>query len=262
MRNAHPTPVSEFKFVCPVCGQHIKCESWRSNTVMECPTCFQKITVPQAPETDDPKFIITGTKVIKRSRSTPPVDSGAATPPARSSLLPGIAVGILLCALVAAAFAFRGIIFKSAPAGTNAGNDISASGSSSVPAPGKLAGTVFGYRIDSNEVVFVFEPAVFGVQIATNARVHVAGDFNQWLDANAGALRNPAPAWQMRRVADDRYELHRQLTDFNGQPQWQFKFVVNLNQWIDVPNTALNRTASEPVNLTLSIPDTPGAPPR
>jgi len=259
MWNAHPTPVSEFKFVCPVCGQHIKCESWRSNTVMECPTCFQKITVPQAPETDDPKFIITGTKVVKRPHSTTPADPGATPPPARNSLLPGIAVGILFCALVAAALAFRGIIFKSAPAVTNATNDSSASGVPPVPAPGKSATTVFGYRVDSNEVVFVFEPAAFGVQIATNARVHVAGDFNQWLGANAGALRNAAPAWQMRRVADDRYELHRQLTDFYGQPQWQFKFVVNLSQWIDVPNSALNRTASQPVNLTLSIPDTPGA---
>ena len=254
MWNAAQTAVSEFKFVCPVCGQHIKCESWRSNTVMECPTCFQKITVPQAPETDDPKFIITGTKVVRRPRSTASADSGAATPPARNSLLPGIAVGVLLCVVVAAAFAFHGMIFKSPPAGTNAANETSAPGTPPMPMPGKSTATVFGYRVDSNEVVFVFEPAVFGVQIATNARVHVAGDFNQWLGASAGTLRNPAPAWQMRRVADDRYELRRQLADFSGQPQWQFKFVVNLNQWIDVPNTALNRTTGQPVNLTLTIP--------
>jgi len=259
MWNAHRRPVSEFKFVCPVCGQHIKCESWRSNTVMECPTCFQKITVPQAPETDDSKFIITGTKVIKRHHSTAPADSGAATPPTRSSLLPGIVVGILLCAVVALAFALRGKFSKSPPAGTNVGNETSTFGMPPVPASGKSAATVFGYHFESNEVVFVFEPAVFGVQIATNARVHVAGDFNQWLGASAGSLRNPAPAWQMRRVADDHYELHRQLADFYGQPQWQFKFVINLNQWIDVPNTARNRTASQPVNLTLDIPAQPGA---
>ncbi|MGA2278773.1 MAG: hypothetical protein ABSG80_00565 [Verrucomicrobiota bacterium] len=58
--------MNEFKFVCPVCGQHMKCDSSQSGTVMECPTCFQKITAPQAPETDDPKFIITGTKVGER----------------------------------------------------------------------------------------------------------------------------------------------------------------------------------------------------
>ena len=55
--------MSEFKYACPVCGQHIKCDSSQVGTVMECPTCFQKITVPQAPDTDDQKLIITGTKV-------------------------------------------------------------------------------------------------------------------------------------------------------------------------------------------------------
>ena len=250
--------MSEFKFVCPVCGQHIKCESWRSNTVMECPTCFQKITVPQAPETDDPKFIITGTKVIRRPRSTAPVDSGAATPPAKNSLVPGIALGILLCALVAAAFVFRGMIFKSAPAGTNAVNQ--STGTPPSPAPDKAAATVVGYRVDANEVVFVFEPAAFGLQIATNALVHVAGDFNQWLGASAGKLRNPAPAWQMQRVADNCYELHKPLADFHQRPQWEFKFVVNLGQWIEVPATALNRSAGQPVNLTLTIPEKPGGP--
>jgi len=227
---------------------------------MECPTCFQKITVPQAPETDDPKFIITGTKVVRRPRSTASVDSGAATTPAKNSLLPGIAVGILLCAVVAAAFAFREIIFKSAPTGTNAVNNTSASGTLAGPVSANSPATVFGYRVDSNEVVFVFEPAAFGVQIVTNARVHVAGDFNQWLGASAGTIRNPAPAWQMQRVADNRYELPKALTDFYERPQWEFKFVVNLSQWIEVPSTALNRSTGQPVNLTLTIPEKPGEP--
>jgi len=228
---------------------------------MECPTCFQKITVPQAPEDDDPKFIITGTKVVRRPRSTASVDSGAANPPAKSSLLPGIVLGILLCAVLAAAFAFRGIIFKPAPAGTNAVNDTSTSGTLSNPAPGNSTATVLGYHVDSNEVVFVFEPAAFGVQIATNARVQVAGDFNQWLGASAGTIRNPAPAWQMQRVADNRYELRKPLADFYGRPQWEFKFVVNLSQWIEVPSTASNRTTGQPMNLTLAVPERPGAPP-
>jgi hypothetical protein len=120
---------------------------------------------------------------------------------------------------------------------------------------------VLGYRVDSDEVVFVFEPAAFGVQIAADARVDVAGDFNQWLDASDGKIHNPAPAWQMQRVAGDRYELHKQLADFHQRPQWEFKFVVNLSQWIEVPGTALNRTTGQPVNLTLTIPEKPGEPP-
>jgi DNA-directed RNA polymerase subunit RPC12/RpoP len=58
--------MSEFKYACPVCGQHMMCDSSQSGTVMECPTCFQKITAPQAPASDDTKFIITGTKKSER----------------------------------------------------------------------------------------------------------------------------------------------------------------------------------------------------
>ena len=59
--------MSEFKYACPVCGQHIRCDSTQSGTTMECPTCFQKIVAPQAPATTDTKFIITGTKAGRTS---------------------------------------------------------------------------------------------------------------------------------------------------------------------------------------------------
>ncbi|HUC83672.1 MAG TPA: DUF1349 domain-containing protein, partial [Candidatus Acidoferrales bacterium] len=62
--------MSEFKYACPVCGQHIKCDSSQAGTVMECPTCFQKITVPQAPTGEDQKFILTGTKVDDKRPTT------------------------------------------------------------------------------------------------------------------------------------------------------------------------------------------------
>ena len=251
--------MSEFKYACPVCGQHIKCDSSQSGTVMECPTCFQKITVPQAPATGDSKFIITGTKVGERPVPAASGDSGATTAPEKHFPLAAFAVIVLLCAAAAAAaFVFYGGIFKPAPTRTNTTNDAAASGAVSNPPPTNASAKVFGYRVDSNEVVFVFEPAVFGVQIATNAQVYVAGDFNQWLGASDGRIHNPLPVWQMQRVADDRYELHMKLADFQQRPQWEFKFVVNLNQWIDVPSTALNRTTSEPVNLTLTIPEKPG----
>jgi DNA-directed RNA polymerase subunit RPC12/RpoP len=253
--------VSEFKYACPVCGQHIKCDSSQAGTQMECPTCFQKIIVPQSPSVDDPKFIITGTRVGERPVPAASADSRAATPPEKNSLVAGIAFVILLCAAVAAVFVFRGIIFKSAPTGTNAVNNTHASGTPPSPAPGGPAATVLGYRVDADEVVFVFEPEAFGVQIAADAEVHVAGDFNQWLGASGGKIHNPAPAWQMQRVAGSRYELHKKLANFDQRPQWEFKFVVNLSQWIDVPNTALNRTAGEPVNLTLTIPEKSGESP-
>ena len=108
--------MSEFKYACPVCGQHIKCDSSQSGTTMECPTCFQKITAPQASKTDDPKFIITGTKVGERPIPAVVADSGAVPTPApqENSSLPTIVFIGLLCAAAVALFAFHGRIFKSA----------------------------------------------------------------------------------------------------------------------------------------------------
>jgi len=49
--------MSEFKFACPVCGQHITADSSLSGSKLECPTCYRKIIVPQAP-TAQSKFIL------------------------------------------------------------------------------------------------------------------------------------------------------------------------------------------------------------
>jgi F5/8 type C domain len=125
--------MSEFKYACPVCGQHMKCDSSQSGTVMECPTCFQKITAPQAPATDDPKFIITGTKVGERPVPAVSANSGVAIAPPKDSPVAGIAFVILLCAVVAGVFVFRGVIFKPAPTATNTVTN--APGAPSNPAP-------------------------------------------------------------------------------------------------------------------------------
>jgi DNA-directed RNA polymerase subunit RPC12/RpoP len=109
--NVSATAMSEYKYACPVCGQHMMCDSSQAGTVMECPTCFQKITAPQAPATDDTKFIITGTKVGERPIPKILADRSTAIPAAKSFPL-GLVV--LLLALVAAGagiFAYRGKIF-------------------------------------------------------------------------------------------------------------------------------------------------------
>lgn len=58
--------MSEFKFACPVCGQHITADSTASGKPLECPTCFQKMIAPQAPLSGDPKLILSGSKVPTR----------------------------------------------------------------------------------------------------------------------------------------------------------------------------------------------------
>jgi hypothetical protein len=51
----------EFKFACPVCGQHITAAAAASGGQVDCPTCFRKIIVPQAPASEDTKFILSAT---------------------------------------------------------------------------------------------------------------------------------------------------------------------------------------------------------
>ena len=90
--------MSEFKYACPVCGQHIRCDSSQAGSVMDCPTCFQKITVPQAPTAGDQKFIITGSKVTKRRRSVPAEDGGIVAPPKKSPVAAAFLIGLVILA--------------------------------------------------------------------------------------------------------------------------------------------------------------------
>jgi predicted RNA-binding Zn-ribbon protein involved in translation (DUF1610 family) len=119
--------MSEFKFACPVCGQHITADSSTSGGQIDCPTCFQKIVVPQAPASDDTKFILSASQVAKPRPTSADIASqlGAIQRPARRSSAPAVAaLLLLLCAAGAALFLLRDRIFKSsrppATAGTNA----------------------------------------------------------------------------------------------------------------------------------------------
>jgi DNA-directed RNA polymerase subunit RPC12/RpoP len=107
--------MSEFKFACPVCGQHITADSSNSGGHIACPTCFQKIIVPQAPTSTDPKFILSAAQVGKPR----PVgiangdEMGGAHIDHRKSLIATIALIVIVGAAGGATFAFRDKIFKS-----------------------------------------------------------------------------------------------------------------------------------------------------
>ena len=88
-----PPDMSEFKFACPVCGQHIKCDSSQAGTVMDCPTCFQKINVPQAPAGEGQKFILTGTQVTDKPVFTRGLEGPAAV---ATKKFPAAAVAFLV----------------------------------------------------------------------------------------------------------------------------------------------------------------------
>ena len=91
--------MSEFKFACPVCGQHMQCDSSQGGTVMECPTCFQKITAPQAPSSDEQKFILTGTKLGQRGTGGTPLEQRQFAP-AKPANFPERIVIVIVIVLV------------------------------------------------------------------------------------------------------------------------------------------------------------------
>jgi regulation of enolase protein 1 (concanavalin A-like superfamily)/DNA-directed RNA polymerase subunit RPC12/RpoP len=93
--------MSEFKYACPVCGQHIKCDSSQAGTVMECPTCFQKIVVPQAPENEDQKFILTGTRLEDEKKTTTLAEAAGRAPRGAGRKFPVAAIIFILALLVA-----------------------------------------------------------------------------------------------------------------------------------------------------------------
>lgn len=103
--------MSEFKYACPVCGQHIKCDSSQTGTVMDCPTCFQKITVPQAPAGDDQKFILTGSQVSEKPVAPPLIDRPAVVETGNKiSGVLGVALILIFMGVTAAAIYWVTII--------------------------------------------------------------------------------------------------------------------------------------------------------
>ena len=104
--------MSEFKYACPVCGQHIKCDSSQSGSVMECPTCLQKIVAPQAPSSPDQKFILSGRRLGDGSLTQ--ILARPLPAPARSPFpLAAVALVVLLIGTATAAVVFRDQLFKS-----------------------------------------------------------------------------------------------------------------------------------------------------
>ena len=96
--------MSEFKFACPVCSQHITSDSSASGTQIECPTCFQKLVVPQ-PAAADQKLILTATQAgAKRTTQAEAIAEAASRPRSRNRALPISSIALFLLLVGAAAF--------------------------------------------------------------------------------------------------------------------------------------------------------------
>src|SRR6185369_10351608 len=94
--------MGEFKFACPVCGQHITADTSASGSQLECPTCYRKIVVPQAP-TEGQKFILSAAEANKpRPNHLPQASSQFSRAQEKKPVLLFV-VGIVLIAGIAAA---------------------------------------------------------------------------------------------------------------------------------------------------------------
>lgn len=105
--------MSEFKFACPVCGQHIECGSDKGGTQMECPTCYRKIVVPQVCAGGASPLLIRGTQVSTR----PPIrvagaDLSDVRGGGRRFPLAAVALVLVLGAVAAGAYIFRDQLTK------------------------------------------------------------------------------------------------------------------------------------------------------
>lgn len=103
--------MSEFKFACPVCGQHITCDSGSSGSSMACPTCFRNLVVPAASVPGASTLVLSASEV--QTRTTPlPGNGGARDVPKKEFPWAALALGLVVCMAATAAFVFRARILS------------------------------------------------------------------------------------------------------------------------------------------------------
>jgi hypothetical protein len=108
--------MSEFKFACPICGQHITADSKDTGSQISCPTCYRKIVVPSAPATDDPKFVLSASEANKPRPASTPQFEGYQKAPEKTPFPIGLIVLLVFaCGAAATLFALRGKIFHPKP---------------------------------------------------------------------------------------------------------------------------------------------------
>lgn len=57
-------PMSDFKFACPMCNQHIRCDTSYIGTQTKCPACQNAIIIPPPPPVPLPKLSISNPQTV------------------------------------------------------------------------------------------------------------------------------------------------------------------------------------------------------
>ncbi len=111
-------PMSEFKFACPVCGQHITVPSSSSGKTMNCPTCFRPIVIPQAPAGNDSKLLLSAAEPAQPRPTSAVPDLGPLRHSrSRGSIVAVIISIVLIGAAATAVYSFRMTILRALGAG-------------------------------------------------------------------------------------------------------------------------------------------------
>jgi hypothetical protein len=128
-------------------------------------------------------------------------------------------------------------------------------------APVATESGIVGYKINSGEVVFRFDPSLYSHvtrndngqwQTIENIKidnVSVAGDFNNW----------SMSSWKLQLRENGLFEYSVPLQDFRQREEWIFKFVINEFYWVEPPKNALNKAptgyhgANRSFNLILRV---------
>jgi predicted RNA-binding Zn-ribbon protein involved in translation (DUF1610 family) len=168
--------MSDFKFACPVCGQHLTADSRISGGQIACPTCFQKIVVPQAPTVPDTKLILSAAQVGKPRPSS--LEVAADLGPLRHSRpwrgpARALATVLVVAAAGALLWAGRGRLFHPNP-NAHPTQDLAAA-RSIYPIPTNLVWT-----LDLTDVVIPELPAV--------GRIHGGGFLCEQVSLQQGKL--------------------------------------------------------------------------
>jgi hypothetical protein len=62
--NRNPTIMSDYKFSCPHCSQHLSCDESGCGRQIQCPTCNHLIAIPFSAEK-----LVAGHKTVERGRT-------------------------------------------------------------------------------------------------------------------------------------------------------------------------------------------------
>lgn len=102
----------------------------------------------------------------------------------------------------------------------------------------------YGYRLISDQVVFTYQ---FNrkLDLTSLKSITVAGSFNDW---------NPdTTKYRLRSIGQNAFELKVPKSQFEKGKLYAFKFVMNKNYWLTVPQIASNTDQSPDNNLTFLI---------